>query len=74
VAWLVERTPAASRQHERRRQSNAVSSATVSANGQSKTTSATGVANVTISGSAGNHVSVTITHPGCRTLKTSVTL
>ena len=53
---------------------DAVSSATVSADGQSKTTSATGVANVTISGSAGNHVSVTITHPGYRSLTTSVTL
>jgi hypothetical protein len=53
---------------------DAVSSATVSANGQSKTTSAAGVANLTTSGSAGNHVSVTITHPGYRSLKTSVTL
>ncbi len=53
---------------------DAVSSATVSANGQSKTTSATGVANLTTSGSAGDHVSVTITHPGYRSLKAGVTL
>jgi hypothetical protein len=53
---------------------DAVSSATVSADGQSKTTSATGVANLTISGSAGDYVSVTITHPGYRTLNTTVTL
>ena len=53
---------------------DAVSSATVSAKGQSKTTGATGSAKLTISGSAGDHVTVTITHPGYRSLKMSVKL
>jgi hypothetical protein len=53
---------------------DAVSGATVSAKGQSKTTGAKGSATLTISGSAGDHVSVTITHPGYRTLKMSVKL
>ena len=53
---------------------DAVSSAKVSAKGQSKTTSATGSAKLTIKGSAGDHVNVTITHPGYRSLKMSVKL
>ncbi len=53
---------------------DAVSSAKVSAKGQSKTTSATGSAKLTIKGSAGDHVSVTITHPGYRSLTVSVKL
>ena len=53
---------------------DAVSGATVSAKGQSKTTSATGSAKLTITGSAGGHVSVTITHPGYRGLKLRVKL
>ncbi len=53
---------------------DAVSLATVSAKGQSKTTSAIGSAKLTISGSAGDDVTVTITHPGYRSLKMSVKL
>jgi hypothetical protein len=53
---------------------DAVSGATVSAKGQSKTTNAKGSAKLTISGSAGDHVTVTITHPGYRSLKTRVKL
>ena len=53
---------------------DAVSGATVSAKGQSKTTSANGSAKLTIAGSAGDHVTVTITHPGYHVLKASVKL
>ena len=53
---------------------DAVSGATVSAKGQSKTTSANGSAKLTIVGSAGDHVTVTITHPGYHVLKASVKL
>ena len=53
---------------------DAVSGATVSAKGQSKTTSPTGSAKLTISGSSGGHVSVTITHPGYRSFKFRVKL
>lgn len=53
---------------------DAVGGATVSAKGQSKTTSSKGSAKLTINGSAGDHVGVTITHPGYRSLKTSVKL
>ena len=53
---------------------DAVSGATVSATGQSKTTNAKGSAKLTISGSAGDHVTVTITHAGYRSLKTRVKL
>lgn len=53
---------------------DAVSGATVSAKGQSKTTSAKGSAKLTVSGSKGSRVTVTITHPGYHSLKTSVKL
>lgn len=53
---------------------DAVSGATASAKGQSKTTNAKGSANLTISGSAGDHVTVTITHPGYSALKVGVKL
>jgi hypothetical protein len=53
---------------------DAVSSATVSAKGQSKTTNATGSAKLTVSGSKGDHVSVSISHPGYRGLKIGVKL
>ncbi|MGZ4258726.1 MAG: hypothetical protein ACXVR0_00215 [Solirubrobacteraceae bacterium] len=53
---------------------DAVSGATVSAKGLSKTTSAKGSAKLTVSGSKGSHVTVTITHPGYQSLKTSVKL
>lgn len=53
---------------------DAVSGATASAKGQSKTTNSTGTANLTISGSAGDHVTVTVTDSGYRVLKTSVKL
>ena len=46
----------------------------MSAKGQSKTTTATGSAKLTISGSAGGHVRVTVTHPGYRRLKIRVKL
>ena len=53
---------------------DAVSGATVSAKGQSKSTNSKGSAKLTISGSPGDHVNVTVTHPGYRKLKTSVKL
>ncbi len=53
---------------------DAVSGATVSAKGQSKTTNAKGSAKLTINGSAGNHVKVTITAPGYRSLTLGVKL
>ena len=53
---------------------DAVSGATVSSKGQSKTTNAKGSAKLTISGSAGDHVTVTINHPGYRSLKVGVKL
>ena len=53
---------------------DAVSGAAVSAKGQSKTTNAKGVAKLTVKGSAGDHVNVTITHPGYRSLTISVKL
>ncbi len=53
---------------------DAVSSATVSAKGQSKSTNATGSAKLTVSGSKGDHVSVSISHPGYRALKIGVKL
>ena len=52
----------------------AVSGATVSAKGQSTTTNAKGSAKLTIKGSAGDHVTVTISHSGYRSLKVGVTL
>src|ERR1700729_2526372 len=53
---------------------DAVSGAAVSAKGQSKTTNAKGSAKLTISGSAGDHLTVTVTHPGYHTLKASAKL
>jgi hypothetical protein len=53
---------------------DAISGATVTAKGQSKTTNAKGSAQLTINGSAGDHVTVTITRPGYRSLKTSIKL
>ena len=53
---------------------DAVSGATVSAKGQSKTTNAKGSAKLTIAGSAGDHVTVTVTHPGYNLLKARVKL
>jgi hypothetical protein len=53
---------------------DAVGGATVSANGQSKTTNAKGVAKLTVSGSQGDHVFVTIIKPGYHSLKTRVRL
>jgi hypothetical protein len=53
---------------------DAVSGATVSAKGKSKTTGAKGSAQLTINGSAGDHVNVTITHSGYRSLTVSVKL
>jgi hypothetical protein len=53
---------------------DAVSGATVSAKGQSKTTGTKGSAKLTISGSAGDHVAVTVTHPGYQALKIHVKL
>ena len=53
---------------------NAVSGAKASAKGQSKTTNSTGTAKLTISGSAGDHVTVTVTDAGYRVLKTRVKL
>jgi hypothetical protein len=53
---------------------DAVSGAKVSAKGQSKTTSAKGSAKLTVSGSKGSHVTVTITRPGYQSLKTRVKL
>jgi hypothetical protein len=51
-----------------------VSGATVSAKGQSHTTNAKGLAKLIVSGSKGNHVTVSATHPGYRALKTTVKL
>jgi hypothetical protein len=51
-----------------------VSGATVSAKGQSKTTNSKGSAKLTIGGSKGDHVKVTITHPGYRSLTRRVKL
>ena len=53
---------------------DAVSGASVSAKGQSKTTNAKGSAKFTVKGSSGDHVTVTITHPGYNALKVSVKL
>ena len=53
---------------------DAVASAKVSAKGQSKTSNSNGSATLTINGSAGDHVKVTITHPGYRSLTKSVKL
>ena len=53
---------------------DAVSGATVSAKGQSKTTNAKGSAKLTIAGSAGDHVKVTIKHAGYRSLTRKVKL
>jgi hypothetical protein len=53
---------------------DAVSGATASAKGQSKTTSAKGTAKLTINGSAGDHVNVTVSHAGYGALKASVKL
>ena len=51
-----------------------VSGAKVSAKGQSKTTNSKGSAKLTISGSKGEHVTVTVSDAGYRSLKTSVKL
>jgi hypothetical protein len=51
-----------------------VSGAAVTVKGQSKTTNAQGVAKPTTSGSAGDHVNVTIAHPGYRSLTVHVKL
>lgn len=48
---------------------DAVSGATVSAKGSHKSTNGTGHAKVTISGSSGQHVTVTISDGGYQTLK-----
>ena len=53
---------------------DAVSGAKASAKGQSKKTNSTGTAKLTISGSAGDHVTVTVTDAGYRVLKTRVKL
>jgi len=53
---------------------DAVAGAKVSAKGTSKTTNAKGTAKLTISGSAGDHVKVTVSHPGYRSLTTTVKL
>jgi hypothetical protein len=53
---------------------DAVSGAKLTAKGQSKTTDPKGSAKLTVSGSAGDHVSVTVAHPGYRSLKESVKL
>lgn len=53
---------------------DAVAAAKVSAKGTSKTTNSKGSAKLTISGSAGDHVKVTITHPGYRSLTRTVKL
>jgi hypothetical protein len=53
---------------------DAVSGATVSAKGASKATNAKGSAKLTISGSAGDHVKVTVSHPGYRSLTVRVKL
>ena len=53
---------------------DAVSGAKVSAKGQSKTTNTKGSATLTISGSAGDHVTVTVSSAGYRSLKVHVKL
>lgn len=53
---------------------DAVSGATVTAKGQSTTTNAKGIAKLTIKGSAGDHVTVTVTAPGYNALTTHVKL
>jgi hypothetical protein len=53
---------------------DAVSGAKASAKGQSKKTNSTGTTKLTISGSAGDHVTVTVTDAGYRALKTRVKL
>jgi hypothetical protein len=53
---------------------DAVSGAKVSAKGQNKTTNAKGSAKLTINGSAGDHVTVTVSAPGYRSLKVTVKL
>jgi hypothetical protein len=53
---------------------DAVSGAKATAKGQSKKTNAKGTAKLTISGSAGDHVTVTVTDAGYRALKTRVKL
>jgi hypothetical protein len=53
---------------------DAVSGATVSAKGQSKTTGAPGTAKLTLNGAKGDQVNVTITAPGYRSLKVTIKL
>jgi hypothetical protein len=53
---------------------DAVAGAKVSAKGTSKTTNSKGSAKLTIGGSAGDHVKVTVSHPGYRSLTTRVKL
>jgi hypothetical protein len=53
---------------------DAVSGATVSAKGKKATTNATGGATLTVAGSKGDHVTVTVTHPGYNALKEPATL
>ena len=53
---------------------DAVSGAKASAKGQSKKTNSKGTAKLTISGSAGDHVTVTVTDAGYRVLQTRVKL
>jgi len=53
---------------------DAVSGATVSATGSHKSTNGTGEAKLTISGSSGQHITVTISDGGYQTLKKSITL
>ena len=53
---------------------DAVSGATVSAKGKNATTNATGKATLTVTGSPGDDVTVTITHPAYKALKESATL
>jgi len=51
-----------------------VSGATASAQGHSHKTNPSGIAKITVSGSAGQHVTVTVTAPGYRPLKASIKL
>ncbi len=53
---------------------DAVSGATVSAKGQSKTTNSKGVAKLSLSGTAGKDITVTVTHAGYTSLKISTKL
>jgi hypothetical protein len=53
---------------------DAVSGAKVSANGKTVTTNSKGTGAVTVSGSAGQHITVTVTDPGYRVLKEKVKL